>query len=284
EPRPNDQIGEWIFSGSAQPEKFIDQILIHRKKIYGNDPNEASPIKEEFISKILDVRAIADTFIEECLGHVLSLSPRVLAFTSVFQQQRAALALAKRMKTERPETFILFGGHNCEGIMGAEVARQFAFVDAAVSGEGDLIFPQIVKRIFNGQSVSDLPGVYTKENAEAAFSRGVFPSAPQVTDMDSLPVPDYSDFFEAHRNSTLDPRFERQILFETARGCWWGERSHCTFCGLSSETMPYRSKSAHRALNELQMLNERYPGSTVTVVDNIIDMKYFKDLVPALAR
>lgn len=284
EPRPNDQVGEWIFTPTDDPNAFINEILVHRKKIYGNDPNEAVPIRLDFIQQLIGVRNLATNFIEDCLARVLSFSPRVVAFTTVFQQQIPSLALAKRIKAASPDTFILFGGHNCEGIMGAEVARQFPFVDAAVSGEGDIILSQILKRVFESKGVSDLRGVYTKENVDRAFASGEFPSAPPVTNMDSLPIPDYDDFFEAHRNSTLDPRIERQLLFETARGCWWGERSHCTFCGLSSETMPYRSKSAGRALNELQHFTSRYPGSTVTVVDNIIDMKYFKDLVPELAK
>jgi hypothetical protein len=32
-----------------------------------------------------------------------------------------------------PETFIVFGGANCEGVMGAETLRQCRFVDAVVS-------------------------------------------------------------------------------------------------------------------------------------------------------
>ena len=37
-------------------------------------------------------------------------------------------------------------------------------------------------------------------------------------------------------------RFEEElkphirILFESARGCWWGEKQHCTFCGLNGSS------------------------------------------------
>ena len=33
-------------------------------------------------------------------------------------------------------------------------------------------------------------------------------------------------------------------VVETSRGCWWGERSHCTFCGLNGMGMTYRSKNS----------------------------------------
>ena len=33
------------------------------------------------------------------------------------------------------------------------------------------------------------------------------------------------------------------LLLETSRGCWWGAKHHCTFCGLNGGTMHFRSKS-----------------------------------------
>ena len=48
--------------------------------------------------------------------------------------------------------------------------------------------------------------------------------------------------------------------------------------------MTYRSKSAPRALAELTHLATSYPGSDIQVVDNILDLKYFKTLLPELAE
>jgi ribosomal peptide maturation radical SAM protein 1 len=59
---------------------------------------------------------------------------------------------------------------------------------------------------------------------------------------------------------------------------------HCTFCGLNGQTMTYRSKSARRALDELVHLSERHPECDVQVTDNILDLGYFKDFLPELAR
>ena len=59
---------------------------------------------------------------------------------------------------------------------------------------------------------------------------------------------------------------------------------HCTFCGLNGATMAYRSKSAPRALAELTHLATSHPGCDIQVVDNILDLKYFKTLLPELAE
>src|SRR5262249_36631233 len=73
------------------------------------------------------------------------------------------------------------------------------------------------------------------------------------------------------------------LLVETARGCWWGERSHCTFCGLNGATMTFRSKTPDRVLEEITTLRERYGVRTFSVVDDIIDMSYFRSVLPRLA-
>ena len=68
------------------------------------------------------------------------------------------------------------------------------------------------------------------------------------------PIPDYRDFFEQFERSRFGRGWQPSVFVETSRGCWWGERMHCTFCGLNGATMTYRSKSAPRALAELTHL------------------------------
>src|SRR6185503_6720726 len=226
----------------------------------------------------------ADAFIDECLERVLKEKPLVVGFTSSFHQHVPSLALARRLKQARPECVIVMGGANCEGPMGAETARQFPFVDAVVSGEGDLVFPDLVLRAREGRSLEGLPGVFTPANASAALAAGARVTAPMVQDMDSLPIPDFSDYFEEFGRSPYAKGWQPGLFFESSRGCWWGERMHCTFCGLNGGTMSYRSKSAKRAIAELAALTERHPGCDVQVTDNILDLAYFKDFVPLLAQ
>ncbi len=279
-----DMVGEWIFAGTLFPqttadvEQFVNGIL--RRQIALD--RESEPSDEGFIARVLEARDKAEVFLDRCLEQVLADRPRIVGFTSIFQQQLASLALAQRIKARAPDTFIVFGGANCEGIMGVEMVRQFAFVDAVVSGEGDLIFPLLVQQVLNQQSVDSLRGVYTATNSDFAGINGQIMNAPSVRNMDELPVPDYSDFFAQYQQLELDDKPPVRLLFETSRGCWWGEKNHCTFCGLNGSTMTYRSKSAQRAMDELLALTSAYSNCPISVVDNILDMKYFKDFIPAL--
>lgn len=53
--------------------------------------------------------------------------------------------------------------------MGAETLRSFPFVDAVVSGEADLISPELVRRLRRSQEVAGLLGVRTRGQIVEAF-------------------------------------------------------------------------------------------------------------------
>lgn len=268
-------VGDWIFSKDLAPS------TARKAGLYGTTFLE--PLGREFAIQAVRERERAGDFIERAVERILAGRPRIVGFTSAYQQHIASLALAKRLKEQDPALTLLFGGANCEAAMGAETLRQFPFLDAVVSGEGDLVIVDLVERILAGRSYDDLPGVYTQENVERAFADGC-PTAPSVTAMDELPYPTFHNFFEQlaglPEKHAVDPR----LLFETSRGCWWGQKHHCTFCGLNGSTMRYRSKSAGRAMDELQWLVDTYPSTVVLVVDNILDMGYFRDFIPELTR
>ena len=277
--------GEWIFSAALsdmtadEEEAYVETVL--RRRPPATSVTLRRPTRAQ-VAEILRARDKAREFVELCAEEVLRDEPSIVGFTSVFQQQTASLALAKRIKALRPETFIVFGGANVEGVMGAEAVRQFDFIDAAVSGEGDLLISELVRRVLDGRSVEGLPGVRTQASVAADFA--AITNAPTVMRMDELPYPDYDDYFEQFGRSRFARSWQPRIFFETSRGCWWGEKMHCTFCGLNGATMQFRSKSADRALDELTHLTGRHPGCEVEMTDNILDLAYFKDFIPELAR
>jgi ribosomal peptide maturation radical SAM protein 1 len=280
--------GEWIFSAgllapdAARDERYVDEVL--RGGAAWTEHSGRRKVSEALIARILRARDGVAAFLDECLASVLESGPRVVGFTSVFQQHLASLALARRIKEASPDTVVVLGGANCEDVMGAETVRQFPFLDAAVSGEGEMVFPELVERALEGRPLEGLAGVRTPAGVAAEFAAGRFTSAPAVPHLDLLPYPDYGDYFERFAHSRFHGDWQPGVFFESSRGCWWGERMHCTFCGLNGGSMAFRSKSAPRARAELTDLSRRHAGSDVQVVDNILDLAYFNDLLPDLAR
>ncbi|MBT8399201.1 MAG: RiPP maturation radical SAM C-methyltransferase, partial [Rhodothermia bacterium] len=113
------------------------------------------------------------------------------------------------------------------------------------------------------------------------------PSGPVTggfVNLDELPFPNYDDYFDQLSRST--GRFDVELPFESARGCWWGAKHHCTFCGLNGADMTFRRKSPARLLEEVRSLYSRYGDRIRGMFDvsNILDMKYFDDFIPGLSR
>jgi ribosomal peptide maturation radical SAM protein 1 len=194
----------------------------------------------------------------------------VVAFSSSYGQHVASLAIAQRVKRLHPDKLVVFGGSNCEGPMGHQLVRSFPFVDYAFSGDGDVSFPLFLEALRHGE-IPALPGV-SRRGAPT-------PPPPMRTDLDSLPYPDFSDYFDA---MAADPRMIAAIPIEGSRGCWWGEKHHCTFCGLNGMTMSFRAKSPERFKEELRHLVERYGKKSVMATDNILDTRWIRSVLPSL--
>jgi ribosomal peptide maturation radical SAM protein 1 len=286
-PLNEDLAGEWIFAGELfrftrrEVGSYVRQVLRRQGDEAEADEEGAS---DALVAKILGARRQVRPFLDSCTEEILRDGPRLVGFTSMYQQHTASLALAKRIKQLSPETVVVFGGANCAGAMGEETVRQFPFVDAAVSGEGDVVFPELAQRVLESRPLDDLPAVLTRPPAGAERIRHEACSATTVSNLDELPDPDYSDYFQQFGASRYGREWQPSIYFEASRGCWWGQKTQCTFCGLNGPGLAYRSKSASRALAELTRLTERHPGCNVEVTDTILDPRYFKDLLPELGR
>ena len=81
----------------------------------------------------------------------------------------------------------------------------------------------------------DLPGVCRRD----AGGDIVTAQSGDLVSMDEVPAPDYDEYFDSLAVSPLQHDLLRdvRILYESARGCWWGEKNHCTFCGLNGSSM-----------------------------------------------
>jgi ribosomal peptide maturation radical SAM protein 1 len=287
EGKPTDLLGEWLFSGTLfenlpEDTQYISNILNNNPAKHVRNKFGTSLSAEDSIRLIKDIKSKAEPFINNCLEEIISINPKIVGFSTSFQQNIASLALAKRIKKNLPETVIIFGGANCEGEMGIEIIKKFPFVDIVFSGEADEVFPELVAKIINKENYSELPGVICSENLHLRSSGLI--NSPMVKDMDSLPFPDYDDYFEQFEEYKIIEQNDPLLLFESSRGCWWGEKSHCTFCGLNGNNMLHRSKSSERLIAEIKYIKDKYKITRFAATDNILDLSHFKDFIPALAR
>jgi len=279
-------VGDWVFAqalfedADLDAEGYVAQVL---RRPSPQNRRFFDPLPERLIRAVLRMRRKAGPFVDRWADWVARRRPRMIGFTSLFQQKTASLALAKRLKARLPETAIIFGGTDCEGVKGAALMREFPFVDAAVSGEGDVVFPELVSRVLSGRALSDLEGVYTQARPPRGATQGRCPGTPSITRLDDLPLPDFDDYFEQLEASRMPLPVPGLIPVETSRGCWWGEKVQCTFCSLNGPRLGYRSKSGDRAFREVARVAAKYPGTAIQMTDCVLDPRHFEDLIPQLA-
>lgn len=267
--------GEWIFARSLFPngtidhQGYIDEILYKKGRF-----------TPEIVEALLQAERLAKPFLEDCLRTIEWDRYSVVGFTSTFEQNLPSLALAKLLKERFPDKYIVMGGGNCTGPMGIQLHKSFPFLDCVFTGEADHSFPSFVEAIAAGSSWDSVKGFVWRNGADSV----VVEDGTMITDLDALPYPDYDDFFAQFSASPLSQTMAPTLQIETARGCWWGAKNHCTFCGLNTDSMAFRAKSEERALNEILYLTGRHGKHDIFSVDNIISMKYFKSLLPELRR
>jgi ribosomal peptide maturation radical SAM protein 1 len=266
---------EWVFARAVFGNRIpSERAYRQRFPLTGDDATH--------FEAVLALSPSVEDYLNRCLAETQWEDYDIVGFSSTFRQQCASLAMAARVKHAHPATLIVFGGANCETCMGESVLRHWDFVDYVVSGEGEHAFPALLASLAMGRAPSSVLGVYYRHSGEVRAGGSQEAPAPVV--MDDLPTPDFSDFFAQFDGSVARELFAPRVTLEQSRGCWWGQRKHCTFCGLNGTAMAYRSKSAERALEELNEVRERYGARRVDYSDNIFNHRFFETLLPALER
>lgn len=284
-PNNSDLLGEWVFSHALFDDMEDSQSHYLSQVILGAEKSHKKNVPNADLLKIWDLaqncRAKVLAFMDNCISRTDWNSYHIAGFTSVFQQHVSALALAKKLKQRFPHLCIVFGGANCEGEMGLATLQNFDFVDAVCIGEGDIAFPNFVRSYASGSS-EPIEGIVQRKGPKSYPHQ--YAKAPPV-DMNAIPFPDFDDFFAQAPSDGRASDLPVRLIFETSRGCWWGQKNHCTFCGLNGSAMTFRQKTGERALREVQFLQEKYGAYTkrMSATDNIMPYRYFEEFLPKLA-
>lgn len=273
-------IGEWTFSRSAFPDAELND-----EGFFGL----FTDLTPEKIQQLKDIRDKAEKFIEQMAHDVLRSNPKILGCTSTFQQNCASLALMRKVKSLRPDVITMMGGANCEGIMGQTISENFLWVDYVFSGECDEVIGPFIDKLIKGESIDyrNLPnGFISQKHKSLITDVGCNNKPPRayITDMSVVGTPIYDSYFDTIEKLELGDFISPGLVAETSRGCWWGAKQHCTFCGLNGGSMTHRSKPSEVAIAEFEHLSSKYQVNKFLVVDNILPVEYMKTVLPELAE
>ncbi len=220
------------------------------------------------LDRFWEIEEICAAFVDEVVQAIASLPYTIIGCTARMGQMNCSVALLNGIKRLRPDVITLIGGANCQNEMAAGVASLSRSIDYVFSGESEESFAEFldqyarqqlpVERILYGQPLDTL---------------------------ETQPALDYDSYF-AQMRAFLGPDAPKHpfIWYETSRGCWWGQRKKCTFCGRNNHNIAFRQKSPHKVLHDLRALKNRYPDMAVAMTDDIMPASYPRELLPTLAQ
>ena len=222
---------------------------------------------------------IVPTYLAECAEQILAYDPTMVGFTCMFDQTLAATALASLLRQARPDLLIVLGGYALEGPPGIEILKAFPHIDAIVLGDGEPAIGALARASVGNGELAAIPGVVAQGAKE--------PQRRSLANLANSPAPDYDDWFaDLERLREEDRVTVRTTLLsvESSRGCWWGQKHHCVFCGIDEETLKYRNKDADSVLAMLSSMRERYGDSLpLRFADYIFPARFHAELLPRLA-
>jgi magnesium-protoporphyrin IX monomethyl ester (oxidative) cyclase len=263
--------GDWVFSSALyddpgwRVQEFEDQL-----------GQRLSSAERDLCLRLHD---LAPEFIDRQAQEVVASGADLVGFTSTFQQNVASLAMAKRLKELNPSIRSVLGGANCDGPQGEALHRSFPAVDYVVRGEGEYAFPELVSRLLRDGDLREVPGLCWRRGETSVAN----PMTDRLIAPSKMPMPEYQSYFERLEHMSVSTWFEPRLVIEAARGCWWGEKHHCTFCGLNGSAMTFRSKEPATFLHELETLAQTHKVLDFYAVDNILDMGYVNTVLASLA-
>ena len=266
-------VGEWTFSYSAFGDSFIDNIAQKFPK--------ATP---KALANYETISRTAKEWINSLAEAISIEPPKILICSSMFQQNVASLAILRAVKKRCPSIYTIMGGPNTEGVLGLGLLRRAPWLDYICAGEGEETLPQLCKMLIHGECENQKPiGVLGQRDIDTY--KGQFQingPRPTLDTMAKSPNPCFDDYFNAIKKTSI--KIRPGLLLESSRGCWWGQRSQCTFCGLNGEGMAYRAHDAKQMAERVHAITAKHEIKRVEFVDNIISKKYFTDFLPLVNK
>jgi radical SAM superfamily enzyme YgiQ (UPF0313 family) len=180
----------------------------------------------------------------------LDAQPDIILLSAYLQHYRSVVELGRIAKKRGIP--LLLGGPVFNLQKTAEAWLNVPGLTAVVGGEVDLSLPAIVTAAIEGKDLLQFSGVMLPDGRRS-------PPAAPLRDLDSVPVPDFTDF-------PWDRYRVRIIPLMAGRGCQWAE---CVFCSdvHSASGRMFRPRSVELVLHEMEEQARRHQTNNFLFLD-----------------
>jgi radical SAM superfamily enzyme YgiQ (UPF0313 family) len=197
----------------------------------------------------------------------------IVGITSMTANYESAVKVCKTIKKFHPKTITVLGGVHAT-FMYEHILKTVPEIDIVVHYEGDVTMSELIKKIEEGGSLSDVKGISYLEEGRIITT----PMRERIEDLDKLPYPAYH-LYEPSVEEYIEKHQVRAFPILTTRGCPFD----CIFCSTAAlHGRKYRTRSTANVVEQIEYLKEKYDVNSISFVDDNFTMQ--QDRVFELCR
>lgn len=186
--------------------------------------------------------------------YIYDKQPKIVGFYTICNSFLTTLLIAQKIRKERPEIKILFGGPHAT-LTAKECLSDFDCVDVIALGESEKTILPIVDTLMGDQDFSNLKGVAYKKGDE------IF-----VNERESLLKNEELAQYTPVDYSPVEITEKTMIELEAGRGCPFS----CSFCSTSPFWgRKFRIKSVDEIIGEMKQFHELYAVKVFSLVHDM---------------
>ena len=228
----------------------------------------AAVLEEDgFNVKILDAQALGLNA-EKTGEEIGKNKPDVVGITCTTPEIHGVLEIARRAKKLDKESIVILGGPHIS--LFPKESISFPFVDFAIQGEGEYVFPALLRAIENGdKNFKNIRGLIWKNKENITIN----PVQPPIKDLDGLPFP-ARHLLPMDKYGAIIMKSPMTTLI-ASRGCSF----NCAPCFKDKWSRFYRTSSPKRVVDEIEHCIENYKVTALSFYDDCWpDKKYLASI------
>jgi len=195
---------------------------------------------------------------EQVLVELERRKPDLVGITATTAMINSALEVAKNVKKNLPETFVVLGGAHVTFAY-QTVMKENPYVDVACIGEGEYTLLELVQTLEKEKNIENVKGIVFRRDGNLIKTQ----PRPFIENLDELPFP-------ARHLLPMDKykAFGKNMILGTiltSRGCPF----NCIFC--SSSLLfgkKFRARSPKNVVDEIEQFQETYKTNSIEFVDD----------------
>ncbi|MCB4790359.1 MAG: B12-binding domain-containing radical SAM protein [Elusimicrobia bacterium] len=198
------------------------------------------------------------------------IAPDIIGFTSFTSNGGFLYEYGKYLKTNFPESFIIFG--NTHASVYAEQYLKNGCCDAVVHGDGEFVFLDLIKYKEGEKRLEAIGSV-------SILNKGKYITASRpsvIKDLSCIPIPDRSlvksDLYSLGKVSNMrlarEPKGKTSKHMFTSRGCY----NNCHYCTVNYGGV-IRYNTVENSISEMEELMNRYNAGYIFFMDSLFTSK-----------